>query len=200
MSCNKPRLYNNDLWSFKISPDQLGINRYLWSIYNDVVGSRILHVGIGASALFHAFREEAERIDGITIQQSEIDVGVRLSTHYIKNYRIWNLNKYDGPSFDAFEVPSDYDFIVDNNLKQHACCNEHWHEYFTRIASRLAPAGQLITHTKGFGRWIKTEVEALTVEELRGLCAGHPLNLSLECRTDLQDRFADYPVIIRRNG
>ncbi len=161
-----------------------------------------MHIGTGASAIFHAFREEAERIDGITIVPSEIEVGAKLATGYKKEYKIWDLNKYDCASFDALNVPKDYDFIIDNNLKQHACCNEHWREYFNTIASRLSPRGQLITHTQGFGRftWVKTEVEALTVGELGDLCAQHPAHLALECRNELKNRAGHYPVVIRRNG
>jgi hypothetical protein len=202
MPCDRPLLYKNDLWSIIITPDQLGCNRYLWSIYDQVVGARILHIGTGASTIFHAFRDEAERIDGITIVPSEIAVGANLAGCYKKEYRIWNFNKYDCASFDAFNVPRDYDFIVDNNLKQHACCNDHWREYFNTIASRLSPGGQLITHTQGFCRFtgVKTDVEALTVEELRDLCTMHPANLALECRSELKNRAAHYPVVIRRNG
>ena len=201
MPCNKPLLYDNDLWSVIITPDQLGCNRYLWSIYDRVVGARILHIGIGASAIFHAFREEAEAIDGLTIVPSETKVAADLASRYKKEYRIWNFNKYDCANFEASGVPRGYDFIVDNNLKQHACCNQHWLEYFDTIGSRLSPGGQLITHTQGFGRftWLKTEVEALTIDELQDLCTRHPANLSLECRSEMQNQKGHFPVVIKRD-
>lgn len=201
MECPKPLLYHDDRWSIIITPDQLGCNRYLWSIYDQVMDSRILHVGTGASAVFHAFRNEAATIDGITIIPSEIDVAANLAKEYNKPYRIWNFNKYDRESFEEARVPCDYTFIIDNNLKQHACCNQHWRDYFQIIASHLAEGGRLITHTQGFCRYTRaqTEVEALTVEELEALCSAHPANLSLECRTDMKNRAGHYPVIIRRN-
>ena len=54
--CQLKVLYNDDLWSTIVSPDQQSINKYLESIKDLFIGKKALHIGIGTSTIFTKFK------------------------------------------------------------------------------------------------------------------------------------------------
>lgn len=170
MSCELDLVYDDDRWATIISPDQEGCNEYLLGIKDKIKDAKVLHVGTGNSSVFTQFYSSFRELHGITIMDSEIQVayecilGVTLWESC--TYNIFKVNKYDIEQMK--QLDSDYDIIIDNNLKQHGCCQEHWEEYFHCLLGKLAINGFILTHSQGFAPHTN-RVTALTDTEMVGL-------------------------------
>lgn len=199
MSCDLPITYNDDTWSRIVSPDQEGCNAYLESIKPSLKNEKCLHVGIGTSSVLAKFHAVLDRIDGITVMDSEIEVANRLRPEYGLEYKIFKFNKYDAKNLKL--LSNNYSIIIDNNLKQHACCQQHWEQYFLTMLSKLSKHGRLITHTQGFAPHTN-RVGWLSLGELQMLMDGvfrRPYRMVLI--DDLINEAGHYPVVIEHvNG
>jgi len=132
------KTYDED-WSYRSSPDQNRMTE--WFKNKDLSNKKILHIGIGDSSF--ALSIAANKIDGITISQIEIDNAKQLN---IKNYDIYYLDKY---SFLLNNLPNTYDYIVDNNMFNFTSCNICIANYFYSLVQLLNIDGQIITDTGG---------------------------------------------------
>lgn len=195
MTCDMPLVYNSDIWASTVSPDQLGIHEYIETL--NYPGAKLLHVGIGNSALFLQFGEGLCQVDGITIMDSEVKVAQEIAKKSSTPYVIYQFNKYDISQYSV--LAGRYHFIVDNNLKQHACCDQHWHEYFNLMLDMLTPRGQLLTHNLGFASHSNL-VDKLTIEELVELLnkrTDHKWKLSVIQKLANERGYS--PVVIERS-
>ena len=113
--------------------------------------SRILHVGIGSSALALRFSREVEWIDGLTISQAEQQHALGLD---LPGYDVRLMNKY---SRDFAAMTSAYDFILDNNPSSFACCLRHFQRMMLAYRSRLAPGGMLVSDLLGLAHLASDE-------------------------------------------
>lgn len=107
-------------------------------------GARVLHVGVGSSALARRFAARVAWVEGITVVPGEVDVAPALP-----NYRVSLLNKY-APALGGLEGP--FHLVVDNNPGSFACCRRHFTAMMDAYAALLAPSGRLVTHRRG-ARW-----------------------------------------------
>ena len=188
-------VYNDDRWAEITSDDQIGCNLFV-SHYKDMfVGKNVLHVGIGSSSMLIQFHHIFGRLDGITIMQSEIDKANLLRPKYGLEYRVYQIDKYnttrDEGKLDA--LTNDYHLIVDNNLKQHGCCERHWDSYMAQILSKLVPGGILLTHTQGFAPHTN-HVSALSIQELK--IYGSEFDCKLVEVDDMKNHLGHYPVLL----
>jgi cyclopropane fatty-acyl-phospholipid synthase-like methyltransferase len=195
MSCNLPLVYDDDTWASIVSPDQAGCNAYIRSRLEFFRGAKVLHVGTGTSSLLVEFHDVFDRLDGITIMQSEIDVASEVRKRYGKEYIVYSFNKYKTSALSL--IDSDYDLIVDNNLKQHACCEEHWVQYFHAIVSKLSKGGMLLTHTQGFAPHTD-RVSWLSVEELQDLCDSRQGEFDLFSIFAMSNNSGHYPLVVKK--
>lgn len=153
-----PIRYIEGSWvSKKITLDQIRMNAYLSS--QPLMGTNLLHVGIGSSAIAKSFANKVDHIDGVTVTQAEYDHALTL---HCNNYRIFQFNKYGN---QMLELPRHYNFILDNNLSSYACCIYHFKTMLEQYLQLLKPNGQLVTDTKGL-RYYMTGF-GLTVNELK---------------------------------
>ena len=187
MSCQLELTYNDDRWATIVSPDQEGCNQYLEKVY--LTNKTALHIGIGNSSVYAKFGNVLSKLDGITIMESEILVAHSL----VKTcrYKLFKINKYNP---DSILLLDNYDVIVDNNLKQHACCPFHWRVYFKNILTKLNPNGFLLTHTQGFAPH-SDKIDSLSVDELKYLT--HGTNYPVTEKKDFKNEWGFYPVIIK---
>lgn len=166
MNCDFHLTYNDDTWAKIVSPDQEGCNAYLQSIRSSLLGAKVLHVGTGNGSVLTQFHNILGQLDGITVMDSEMRVADKQRLLYDLEYKVYNFNKYDIRNFQI--LGNDYDIIIDNNLKQHACCNVHWIEYFHCLLRKITPSGKILTHTQGFAPH-SDRVDWLTISELETL-------------------------------
>jgi hypothetical protein len=101
------------------TPDQAHIEAVLTTLA--VIGSALLHVGVGNSQLAQRFASRARRIDGLTVSPQEIAHAAALG---LPHYTVFMLNKYS-PAFGSVMTHT-YDWIIDNNLASFACCRYHF--------------------------------------------------------------------------
>lgn len=120
-----------------VTPDQAALTAVLTPMLRG--HERVLHVGIGASALALAWVGRVSQIDGITVMQSELDVAPALP-----NYRVWIRNKYAAGAWNE-----KYDVIVDNNPGSFACCQRHAAAWLDVAARLLSLGGMFVTHARG---------------------------------------------------
>lgn len=191
MTCNLELTYNDDRWATIISPDQEGCNKYLHSIEDQLKGKDVLHVGIGNSSVYREFGHLFNSLLGITIMQSEWNVAERLiyESHPTKQciYSLSSINKYDPRSTESLDK---YDIIIDNNLKMHACCHEHWLGYWNCLNTILKVQGKIITHTQGFAPHTD-KITALSIEELKHI---NYKNLIITEHKELKNEYLHYPI------
>lgn len=193
--CSRPLVYNDDTWAFETSPDQIGCNEYLQALRSHLEGAKVLHIGIGNSSVLIQFHECFRQIDGITIMDSEIRVANGLRRLFSLEYVVHKFNKYDATYIH--KLATDYDVVIDNNLKQHACCQNHWVDYFYALLERLAPNGFLLTHTQGFAPH-SNRVLPLSTQELKVLCSKYSKRVfHVEPIELLVNSQHHYPVVIR---
>jgi hypothetical protein len=194
MSCELDLVYDDDRWATIVSPDQDGCNDYLSTIKDSIIGAKILHVGIGNSSVYKMFQDVAGRIDGITIMDSEIEVAkdyIHLPTQYV----IHKFNKYD---ITQFKTMWGFDFIIDNNLKQHACCQQHWEEYFTCILNKIHVSGMLITHEQGYVPHTDRITPLSTDELLQLINKQSDKKFHTRQISKLKNSYDKCPVVIKR--
>lgn len=106
-------------------------------------GARILHVGVGNSSLAQRFAARSAHILGLTLSDAEKRHGDALG---LPGYRIMVLNKY---APDLAALPAGFDFIVDNNPSNFACCVQHFEDMLTQYARLLVPGGLMLTDRIG---------------------------------------------------
>lgn len=128
----------------QVSPDQACIADALPPLLSRT--SRVLHVGVGCSALAVRFAGDVARVDGITVLDVERMVAEALA---LPNYRVWIVNKH-APAFALLRGP--YDIVVDNNPGSFACCTRHFRFTLAHYARLLAPGGRIVTDARG-ARW-----------------------------------------------
>lgn len=192
MTCNLELIYNDDTWSKIVSPDQEAINQYLASNIEYLIDTSCLHVGIGTSSILKDFHSFFSRIEGITIMDSEIEVANNIRSLYELEYKVYKINKYNKLELSKLDT---YDYIIDNNPHQHACCNEHWQDYFTEILNHLSLTGVLITHTQGFCHHTG-KLPPLTIQDLQKLI---PSNWKVTTLEDSKNSYGHYPLLIGRD-
>ena len=107
----------------------------------------ILHIGIGNSFVASTLNR-VHKIDGITISGNEIKHGKKLN---ITNYRIFFANKLQFNIFNKKQF-SNYDIIIDVNLKSFSCCEKSFIKLFSDYKKMLKKNGIIITGIKGM-RW-----------------------------------------------
>lgn len=141
-------IYSEDLrdWSDKATtPDQARMERYIDRY--DLRTKRILHIGVGNSALARRFHNRVREIVGTTIDEPEIRVARALS---IPNYSCILHNKYSGRDTD---ISGKFDFILDNNPTSPCCCIRHLADLFSFYATKLNPSGMVVTDLGGL-QWV----------------------------------------------
>ena len=193
--CQLKVLYNDDLWSTIVSPDQQSINKYLESIKDLFIGKKALHIGIGTSTIFTKFNDIFSRIDGITVMDSEIDVAKQYIIPHQRGkseYVVHKFNKYNIKNFDFLD--SDYSVIIDNNLKHYGCCNHHWEEFYKCIIGKLKRGGILLTHTQGFVSHTN-KVTSLSIKELEKLSSNDYSIMAMENFVNSEGYF---PIVVKR--
>lgn len=192
MKCNLPTLWTDEKWLAKnperVSFAQVSVNNYLKNkLYQ---GKKALHIGIGNSSVYKDLHGVFSRIDGITNTQEEFDMGKILSD----KYRVYLINKYNLD--ELAKIDSDYDVIVDVNLKSFACCNEHWLGFMKAVIGKLKVGGILISHTAGFGGYGTIFDNSVKMEELYQLLEP---NCTLSEMKHLSDNSGYYPFIIEKS-
>jgi cyclopropane fatty-acyl-phospholipid synthase-like methyltransferase len=201
MTCSLPIMYNDDTWATTTSPDQFECNRVLEElIYPDghpiTNNISILHVGIGTSSTYQVFSgaRGIKKVVGITIMDSEILVARENENIFKREYEIHKVNKY---SIDQMEssIIDNFDFIIDNNMKQHACCDKHWRDYLAFIVDLLHENGVLITHTQGFQPHT-TNIGPLSLMELLQTL---PSGFRVTARTQDKNEHGQFPILIQRS-
>jgi hypothetical protein len=142
------------------SPAESAIIEYLVANPAFVQGKRLLHVGIGNSALPLAFEHLLAAYVGITISVPEMDRFKRVLGGR-ENMVGLLINKYDQREYPR--IKGKFDLIVDTLLKSVACCEKHFDEMMRFFAERLTPGGKIATTENGvhFG-WPGNTVRAYT--------------------------------------
>jgi hypothetical protein len=125
------------------TPDQQRIEDVL-AEGGKTTGRAVLHVGIGNSSLARRFHRSAGIIDGITIQEREVEKADCLQ---LSNYRPMLLSKYH---WDLCSILNGaYDFIVDNNPTTFCCCRTHLASMLANYSALLMPGGVILSDTVG---------------------------------------------------
>jgi hypothetical protein len=125
------------------SPDQAEIVEVLAGRVGEA--TRVLHVGVGSSALARRLGPRVAQVDGFTVLDDEASVARALG---LPNYRVWTGNKYGA---GLAEARGPYDAVVDNNPGSFACCRRHFRGMMAGYASALGPGGAVWTHARGAG-------------------------------------------------
>jgi len=107
-------------------------------------GKTLLHIGIGSSTLASelSWYDKFDRIDGITVLQSEIDKANSLK---IKNYNVYLCNKH---TIFFLDLPK-YDLIVDNGILTFSDCEICAFNLFHSFLRLLNPDGLVLTDSFG---------------------------------------------------
>lgn len=125
------------------SPDQAEIVEALAGRVGPT--TRVLHVGVGSSALARRLAGGVAWVDGFTVLDDEAAVARALG---LANYRVWIGNKYGA---GLAEARGPYDAVVDNNPGSFACCRRHFRAMMAGYAGMLGPGGAVWTHARGAG-------------------------------------------------
>lgn len=128
------------------TPAETAIMTFLASQPTRYRKKRMLHVGVGNSALPMAFVSELDEYLGLTISIPEIERFNRLMFKK-SNARVLLANKYDMKIMRNIE--GNFDLIVDTLLKSVACCEKHFSEMMVFFAARLKPGGSILTTRNG---------------------------------------------------
>lgn len=194
MSCNLPRVWQEDEWLTenpeRISEAQVSVNNYLRGSQELYRGKKILHIGTGNSSIARNLDDVFKQIDGVTNTQQELEAGRKIGSD---KYKVYLINKYNPDEFSKLD--SDYDVIVDVNLKSYACCQEHWLGFMEAVIGKLKIGGRLISHTAGFGGYSTGFDNSLKMEELYLLLEP---NCYLFEMKHLADESGYYPFIIEK--
>jgi hypothetical protein len=139
---------------------ELAIMRRLKAMPRSYAGKRMLHIGVGNSAVPLAFAGRLARYVGLTISQPELELFERRCAGFA-NASALLVNKYDPRAYPL--VAGEFDLIIDTLLKSCACCEKHFLAMMGFYASKLAPGGALLTTERGvlFG-WSGTTLRAFT--------------------------------------
>lgn len=105
--------------------------------------TRILHVGVGSSALARRLAPSVAGIDGMTVLDDERAAAQACG---FANYRVWLGNKYGG---GLAPMAPPYDVVVDNNPGSFACCVRHFRGMMGAYATGLGEGGAVWTHERG---------------------------------------------------
>ena len=127
----------------KETTDELEIVNFI-NNDNSNKNSRILHVGIGNSYVASNINN-FKKIDAITISGNELNHAKKLK---INNYNPLFLNKLTHNAFSKKEL-SNYDIIIDVNLKSFSCCEKAFDNLFLNYVLMLNSKGKIITGKKG---------------------------------------------------
>ncbi len=162
-----PAVYRDVSFAEQVSPDQV----HLLAVLEPLVpaGARLLHVGVGASAVARQLSPRVAWIEGITVVQAEVAAAPPLA-----NYRVSMVNKY-GPGLGT--LPGPFDVVVDNNPGSFACCRAHFSGMMDHYARLLAPGGRLVTEARG-ARW--SQVGGITLRWRHWRAEGRSRGLSAE--------------------
>ena len=133
----------NDYSQHETSQDQARIEAVMQQ--QAATGSTILHVGIGNSELAKTFYAAGHRIDGVTVNQQELDHAQTLN---LPRYRVLLTNKYHR-KFTQYFDSNTYDYVVDNNPASFACCQYHFYCMIENYLTCLKPGGQILTDQRG---------------------------------------------------
>tara|TARA_B100000963_G_C22563994_1_gene642761 strand:- start:203 stop:874 length:672 start_codon:yes stop_codon:yes gene_type:complete len=107
----------------------------------------LLHIGVGNSHIAQNLKNYS-CIDGITISNNELKNAHNLN---ISNYNIYLKNKYSSGDLLKNRIGF-YDFIIDNNLKSFACCNNAFEDLISKYKNYLKNNGSIISSLRGM-RW-----------------------------------------------
>ena len=166
MTCTLPVSYDEEKWASIVTESEQECISYVLHKADILLGSYALNVGIGASQFYSETENVFSVVDGITVIDLEIELGKQAALKSSTEYRLFNQNKYEVSGLDKI-LDHEYSIIVDVNLKMFSCCQEHWEDYLYHLIAKLAPGGQLITHTGGFGGYKDYVFEStLTLNEL----------------------------------
>lgn len=136
-----------------------------------VAGRNLLHVGVGNSGFARRFAGRARRIDGLTVNETEMALAESLG---IANYTVYLVSKY-GREFQA-KIRRRYRFIVDNNLASFACCKYHFYRMLDNYLGCLAPGGAILTDQRGMDFTVEDDPRwKLTYADLVALGEKFPL-------------------------
>ena len=135
---------NYSYWeSSSETSDEKEISNYLEKI--KIENKKILHIGIGNSHIASRFSKN-NNIVGLTIAKAEFIFAKKLN---LKNYKILMINKYT-KKLNILRK-SNFDIIIDSNLKSYACCQKAFEEMFSIFSSLLIKKGYIITNKRGMG-------------------------------------------------
>jgi hypothetical protein len=125
-----------------------------------VVGKRLLHVGIGNSAVYRAIGDQVSEFVGLTVGLPE-KINFEKTFGHPQHAKIHFANKHDPRNYGRIVGP--FAAIVDVNLKSFACCEQHFHDMMVLCVDGLASSGVIITAATGleFG-WSATTRRANT--------------------------------------
>lgn len=161
-------VYGEKAWvNDEESPDQRAIDAALPGLAR--AHSRILHVGVGSSALARRWAGRVAAIDGLTVVEAEAAHAERLG---LARYRVFLADKYR-----EIPVQGPYDLILDNNLSSFTCCISHFREMFARYVELLAPGGYILTERRGMA-YAQPGAFALSMADLRAIAERHKLQVS----------------------
>ena len=140
--------------SRKETTDELEIVNFI-NNNNSNKNSRILHVGIGNSYVASNINN-FKKIDAITISGNELNHAKKLK---INNCNPLFLNKLTYNAFSEKEL-SNYDIIIDVNLKSFSCCEKAFDNLFLNYVLMLNSKGKIITGKKGMN-WSRMVIPIL---------------------------------------
>jgi hypothetical protein len=128
------------------SPAETAIMTFLAAEPERYRGKRLLHIGVGNSALPIALAADLAGYVGVTISLPEIERFKSLLGAQ-PGASVLFANKYDVAALETIE--GDFDVIVDTLLKSMACCEKHFMDMMDFLAFRLRSGGALITTRNG---------------------------------------------------
>ncbi len=146
----------------------------------------ILHVGIGNSELAKTFYAAGHRIDGVTVNQQELDHAQTLN---LPRYRVVLTNKYHR-KFTQYFGSNTYDYVVDNNPASFACCQYHFYCMIENYLTCLKPGGQILTDQRGMDWALLGTGFILDFASLSHVLAAMPVNAMNASRPGLT-----YPIL-----
>jgi len=137
-----PRYEDGSWLTLETTPDQQKIEHYLSTL--DLRDKRLLHVGIGNSAIGKTYATESTRVDGITVIEEEKNYADQL---HIPSYKPYLINKYDENQLCGLNQL--YDIVIDNNLSSFSCCRFHYKQMLRNYIASLTATGMILTEAKG---------------------------------------------------
>ncbi|WDE14313.1 SAM-dependent methyltransferase [Thalassomonas haliotis] len=137
-------------------------------------GSRVLHIGVGNSRFAAKFTAQGIKVDGITVSESEQQLGESLK---LNDYQVYVANKYHR-DFTGYFEPKQFDVIVDNNLASFSCCQYHFYQMLENYLGCLKTGGKILTDQRGMDWALAGPGFILDFEKLTGVVANLPLKVS----------------------